>query len=282
MASALKRFLKPVGGPVLAYLRRLRIWLSIIADIRGASFTDELRMLASVLASPVTALRRLDRWADPICLVSFTAVVRGIGRFEVRAGTDDLFHVTPMRERPLIDYLRAHLRPGDVFVDAGANIGFYTVLAARLVGEGRVYAIEMMDETAGALRRHLALNGLTNVTVIQRALSDRTGDIVHASVPRGSWGQASIIRSSDSHGQDVPTITLDDAIDEPAIRVMKMDVEGAEKLTIAGGVRTLANTRALIFEANAMFGDQELVAQIARAGFAVRSLDACNDVAERG
>ncbi len=69
-----------------------------------------------------------------------------------------------------------HLTTGGVFLDIGANIGYYTVIASRLVGEeGRVIAYEPDTENFALLERNLALNGCRNVEAFQAALSDRDG-----------------------------------------------------------------------------------------------------------
>src|SRR5258708_6355023 len=70
------------------------------------------------------------------------------------------------------------LRPGDVAVDIGANLGYLTVLAALLVGPtGHVVAFEPDAENAARLRANLALNDCSNVTIIEKAVTNRVGDI---------------------------------------------------------------------------------------------------------
>ena len=68
------------------------------------------------------------------------------------------------------------LKPGMVFFDVGANAGFYTLAAARLVGEhGHVYAFEPLAENVVNLRRHVQLNQLHNASIIQAAVADKQG-----------------------------------------------------------------------------------------------------------
>jgi hypothetical protein len=67
--------------------------------------------------------------------------------------------------------LQQHLRPGMIFYDIGANIGFFSLLAARLVGkEGRVVAFEADPEIAGRLREHVARNEFGSITVEEKAV----------------------------------------------------------------------------------------------------------------
>ena len=72
--------------------------------------------------------------------------------------------------------LRAIIRPGDVFLDIGANVGFFTILGARLVGDsGSVVAFEPEPRNVAALRDNVALNDFANVTVVAAAVSSSTG-----------------------------------------------------------------------------------------------------------
>src|SRR5690606_37998923 len=106
------------------------------------------------------------------------------------------------------------LQPGDCFIDAGANIGFYSVMASARVGvTGRVVAVEMIPATAAVLRDQLRLNGAVNTTVIERALSARPGEVVTARLPAAQHGQASIVVSNPG-GQtlEVETTTLDEIV----------------------------------------------------------------------
>ena len=83
------------------------------------------------------------------------------------------------------------IRPGDVVVDLGANVGYYTILRGKLVGEiGRVYAFEPDPVGFEILRRNVRLNGLHNVVLEQKAVSSKPG-LIHLDIPRAprpwSW-----------------------------------------------------------------------------------------------
>src|SRR5690242_7217517 len=70
------------------------------------------------------------------------------------------------------------LQPGDVVVDDVANIGYYTLLFSRAVGEtGKVYAFEPDPDNYAFLERNVAANGCPNVTLVPEAVSDRTGEL---------------------------------------------------------------------------------------------------------
>lgn len=288
----LKRGLpKPLFGVVRGvffYVERLRHWGLVLIQLRGADARSTLRLWLSALAGPVTAFGKFDRWENPRLLFDVTVRAPGIGLFHCRPDMDDLFHVLPAAQAGVYGALKRHLGPGMTFVDAGANIGFFTVLGAGLVGpQGRVLAVEMMPDTAAVLRRHIADNHITNVEVVEKALSDRSGQEVIAHTPRLHAGQASIV-VEDFEGDDtievrVMTSTLDEATAHlPRIDFMKVDLEGAETPAFDGAKAMLARTTALVFESRP--GDPrgaEAMARIAAAGFVLTSLDGYNVLATR-
>lgn len=141
-------------------------------------------------------------------------------------------------EPHLTRQLRALLEPGAVFVDVGANIGFFTLLAAARVGPaGRVHAFEAREDNLALLRRSLDENGFTNVDVHRCAVSDRPGDL--AFFASGTWYSNGRIVGDDEAGSErlprVPALPLDQALaDAPRVDVIKMDIEGAEARALAG------------------------------------------------
>jgi FkbM family methyltransferase len=141
-------------------------------------------------------------------------------------------------EPHLTRQLRALLGPGAVFVDVGANIGFFTLLAASRVGpKGRVHAFEARADNLALLRRSVADNGFANVEVHQCAVSDRAGSL--AFFASGTWYSNGRIVGDDEAGSEqlprVAAVALDAALaDAPRIDVVKMDIEGAEARALAG------------------------------------------------
>ena len=76
----------------------------------------------------------------------------------------------------LTRFYQGHLKPGMTFIDVGANIGFFTILASRLVGpEGRVIAFEPNSENCRLILLSLERNGINNVELYPLGLSDRRG-----------------------------------------------------------------------------------------------------------
>lgn len=146
-----------------------------------------------------------------------------------------------------------YLRSGMVAFDCGAHIGEYTLMFARLVGaEGEVHAFEPDPRLAPYLDLNVRRNGLTNVRVNNLALSDRSDREAFAMQPDGTT--SSLVRCGSGVGNttvDVATTTLDEYMKENAVArvdAIKIDVEGAEALVLAGARAMLGELRpALVF-----------------------------------
>lgn len=144
-------------------------------------------------------------------------------------------------ERPVQDALQATLREGDVLVDVGANVGFFTLLGARLVGEqGAVHAFEPIPANVSVIRRNLAVNGLRNVTVVSKAVADSAGtdSIWVTDHPGGATLMSTGEVPYDARTQiEIERTTLDQWVEQAgvhAIRMIKVDAEGAELAVLRG------------------------------------------------
>lgn len=152
-------------------------------------------------------------------------------------GASGLAYANPPEQGELRVWERT-LAPGDLFIDVGANVGSYSIWA--LEAGATVIAIEPDAHAASRLRRNLEVNGF-NAEVIEAAVSDRPGS-AQVTVGLGvlnhiaSTGEAASTR-------EVPTVTLDDVIGERVVAGVKIDVEGAEGLVIAGAARALREKR---------------------------------------
>jgi len=179
------------------------------------------------------------------------------------------------------------LGPGATVVDVGANHGYFSVLAAALVGPtGRVEAFEPNPPVADALAEVLARNGVDGrVSVHRVALADRDGEAeFFPSVSPVNDGLSSLLVSDDAvahgviradHSIRVPTETFD-AFAERAelgrVDLLKIDVEGAEALVLRGMERTLAGLppRRIVCETTP---GHPAVRMLTAHGYAVRPLD---------
>lgn len=174
-------------------------------------------------------------------------------RLDPGAGDPDA--VAGLYEAPVQAAVAAELRAGDVVLDVGANIGFLTVLAARLVGPaGRVVAFEPVPANAQLVRRNAALNRQRQVQVVEAAVGDHVGTakLVLARHAGGAALQGAD-RPQDACGElTVPVVTLDDWLARLApslpgpVRLVKVDVEGAEAAVLRGAGALLRGQRPLV------------------------------------
>jgi FkbM family methyltransferase len=141
--------------------------------------------------------------------------------------------------------VRERLKNGHIFVDVGANIGYFTMLAAHLVGSsGAVWAIEPMDKNLQLIYRGIARNGFGHVHVIACAASDRREVVRVATGPGTSNGQVENLAS----GSDALLYSQTERLDEllvglGGLNLLKLDIEGFEPKAWDGLRRTLERYR---------------------------------------
>jgi FkbM family methyltransferase len=183
-------------------------------------------------------------------------------------------------EPDLTAFLRRRLRPGDTFIDVGANIGYLSALASRLVGpNGIVVAIEPAPLASAALQETVAMNDLTNIRPVAAAVSDRDDEIPLFVGP--SYGSAftSIVaprRGLRENGR-VRAATLGSLVTREELattRLIKIDVEGAEDRVLAGMLESL----------DALAADAELVVEVMPTWWSdpQRPIDVLRPFLERG
>ncbi len=144
-----------------------------------------------------------------------------------------------------------HAREGMCVFDVGANIGYYTLLAARAVGpSGRVHAFEPEPHNFEFLTRNIAENRFTNVRPVNAAVSNERG-VVRLHLDDANFGahsfEAGSVPTPSGRSLEVETVRLDDFVEEArsveAGVLVKIDVQGAEALVIEGGSRLFALPR---------------------------------------
>jgi FkbM family methyltransferase len=145
-------------------------------------------------------------------------------------------YLTGEYEPQICDELRARLKPGSIFLDIGANIGYLSLYAARLVGpKGKVISFEPNPSAYSMLRRNLSLNKFENVTTFQLGLSNGPGE-ASLYLTQGNSGSASL-RSGSGEAITINLEAYDYLAREagwPAPDVVKIDVEGAEVRVLQG------------------------------------------------
>lgn len=140
-------------------------------------------------------------------------------------------------EPNLTRLLRESLQPGDVFVDVGANIGYFTLLAARLVRpSGRVVAIEPSPRLHASLQRNLARNRVANVRALDVAVLDEAGRVP---LYAGTAHHSGLTTTRPERGLElecsVDALPLSEILEPEevqAARLIKIDVEGAEAAVV--------------------------------------------------
>lgn len=148
-------------------------------------------------------------------------------------------------------FVRGIVRPNDTVLDIGANIGWFTIMMARLVGDsGRVYAFEPRPTTFEYLGKSIAASKLTgNVTLYQKALSDTNGDAFITWRPRDRNPGNSWI-SKQAHDpvikQDKISMARLDDLGIGPVSFIKIDVEGAEPSVFRGGEELIARDKPVI------------------------------------
>lgn len=146
------------------------------------------------------------------------------------------------------------LAPGDLVVDVGANIGYFTSLAALLVGpRGQVLAFEPDGDNVARLEANLALNQLDNVTIVRQPVSDRLGEVEFFLNSDSSGGNAlwdpahfpgNVRSERDRKRQTLMATTLDAELDRRGLgtpKLVKIDTEGAEQKILEGARQLLEN-----------------------------------------
>jgi len=140
------------------------------------------------------------------------------------------------------------LRPGDHFVDVGANVGvFSTLVGTRLPGV-RITAIEPFPPVRGDLEANLALNDL-KIAVVDSAVSDTAGEATFEILDRDVLNRLAPEGVTGSRGISVPVTTLDELVGDDPPALIKIDVEGSELLVMQGARRLLTDVApVLLFE----------------------------------
>ena len=152
-----------------------------------------------------------------------------------------------VHEKATTDLFKKTVKNGDVVVDLGANIGYFSLLASRLTGsQGKVFSFEPEPRNYSYLQKNIELNNYKQNQAFQKAVSDKDGvtelficdyDTGHHTINRQDGIEAySRGRTIKEESIEIETVTLDNFLKEKTdkVDVIKMDVEGAEELALSG------------------------------------------------
>ncbi|MFM9368924.1 FkbM family methyltransferase [Streptomyces sp. Da 82-17] len=152
-------------------------------------------------------------------------------------------------EPHMTGWLQSRLRPGDVFVDVGANIGAFSVLGSRLVGSsGRVVAIEASPAFHRRVLQHAELNDCRNIRAVNTAVSDEHKTLTFVLASSQNMGANSIVpyEGVAESAFEIEAVPLAEVLEPDEVaraRVIKIDVEGAEGSVIRGLAPLLGKLR---------------------------------------
>ncbi|AFZ27943.1 methyltransferase, FkbM family [Cylindrospermum stagnale PCC 7417] len=139
-----------------------------------------------------------------------------------------------------MNFLLRYLRTGDSFLDIGANVGIYTLLAASKIKSGSIYSFEALPKNYTRLKENLTLNQFWQVKPYAIAISDFTGN-TGLNLAEGD-SMPFITSNVTKNTITVPTDTLDNLLPAeiiPELTLVKMDIEGAELLAMKGAISLL-------------------------------------------
>jgi FkbM family methyltransferase len=155
-------------------------------------------------------------------------------------------------EPGLTNWIAQRLLPGDTFVDVGANIGYFSLLASKLVGRsGKVVAIEASPRIFALLKRNLDCNHVENVRAVNVAVWDSEASLQLFSGPERNLAQTTVTKAwadryqckPDCEVRAMPLTALLEPDEIRAVRVIKVDVEGGEWHVASSMVPILASCR---------------------------------------
>ncbi len=134
-------------------------------------------------------------------------------------------------EKSITELIKKKVKKGDVVLDIGANIGYYTLIFAKLVGKkGKVFAFEPEPTNFSLLKKNVEVNGYKNVVLVQKAVLNKIGKL-NLYLNEDNMGDH---RTYDSHDDrrfiEIESIRLDDYFKDynGRINFIKMDIQGAE------------------------------------------------------
>lgn len=180
-------------------------------------------------------------------------------------------------EPEVVRTVQSVVRPGWVAVDIGANIGYFTLLLAKLVGpRGRVITFEPLPENFRILAENVRLNGYQNVTLEPSAVMERPGCVrLHRPREQFLTGTATTLAGPGASLQ-VPAVSLDGYLDGRGerVRFVKIDVEGAEGWVLDGMRRILAEDAPIVLvELHDELSEQNpSLMALRRSGYEIRVL----------
>jgi FkbM family methyltransferase len=182
---------------------------------------------------------------------------------------------------------KGRIHPGDTVVDIGAHIGYYTLIAAKQVGnKGLVYAFEPDPRNFALLKENINANGYRNVVLVNKAVSDTSGN-GQLYLNSENTGDHRIFNADpDRQAIKIAITTLDEFFKdkEKRINIIKMDIQGSELRTLRGARKLITQNKSIIVmsefwpRAITLSGDRprDYLRLLRHLGFRLQSIDEAN------
>ncbi len=202
----------------------------------------------------VPQLRRVFVWGASLVKHQDTTILGGVGKgIKFNAANSHSAFILGYHEPVIQKLLADFLKPGKVYYDVGANVGFFSMIAARIVGDsGKVICFEPMPDNADRIDHNAKLNGFSNVLVRRECAGDENTTATFLTSHEPTWGRLSSVGKAPDKPSGETTVRvqrMDDARSAdslPPPDLMKIDVEGAEVAVLEGAIETLKKHRPLI------------------------------------
>lgn len=268
---------------------------------RSFLLNESLRRLAArpdFRRNPVKAVAKRVAWRLRWLATTRPVSLRLNGGFSIAApkgAVGALIYYLGNSEPESARFVESFLQPGMVFFDVGAHIGEYTLIASRRVGPGgSVHAFEAQPDTFALLQRNCADNRVGNARLNACAVSDGEGELEFELCDEPAMSSIAVSGAPLQHGRGrirVPAISLDAYCRREGVwpDLVKIDVEGAERLVLCGaaGMLRRPGAPALIFEClpatYSRFGHSadEVIAYLDSLGYRVRPMETGYNVTAR-
>lgn len=226
-----------------------RKWQTILRVTKQGGFVSLGRTVWQKLRQPLWVYRA--EWQQAQAADSDYILVPNVNGFTMMVSSKDVgigreLLMFRIHEPVMTNLLRAFVQQGDVVLDIGANIGYYTLLLSRWVGrEGLVLAVEPHPDNFHLLEWNLQLNNVTNVKTKQVAVSDTVGTAVLFVGEGSNWHSLLPTERVTDKTIPVATVTIDALADEIGfpITLLRMDIEGMEAAALRGAEKVLIRDR---------------------------------------
>ncbi len=255
------------GVPLVPFLRRKG--RTVARLFREGGWRRVLEVLWLKLRQPWSKWREDWEWVqvdgcDYVLVPNVNGFTMLVGSLDTGIGRELAFY--RVHEPTTTRLLPGFVRPGDVVLDIGANIGYYTLQLSRLVGaEGLVIAVEPHPANFHLLHLNLRLNGVTNVHLVQAAISDCEGEGMLFEAEGSNWHSLHPTERTSGKGIPVLTLTIDGLVRQIGrpIALIRMDIEGWEHRALMGAQKTLTRYRpAIVLEIHPNYLPQDTIRQM--------------------